>query len=96
MTQASLDLPIPIEELKQMLRDNGVIAASVFGSYARGEATPDSDLDLFVELAPHKTYLDLGSLQYKLEQRTAKRIDLATKLNHRFEPYITPDLVKIL
>ena len=31
-----------------VLRDGGVIEASVFGSFTRGEAQPDSDLDLLV------------------------------------------------
>lgn len=43
--------------------------ASVFGSYAHGDARPDSDLDLLVELGEGKTHLDLGGLQFELEQR---------------------------
>jgi predicted nucleotidyltransferase len=78
------------------LRKNGVKTASVFGSYARGDATAKSDLDLLVELADGKTYLDLGGLQYELQERFSVRADIATKLNRHFEPYITPELVSIL
>jgi hypothetical protein len=39
---------------------------------------------------------DLGGLQYELESVTKKNVDIATHLHPRFEPYITPDLVKIL
>lgn len=92
----NLDLPIPIEDLRQTLLDNGVVKAFVFGSYARGEARPDSDLDLLVELAPDTTYFDLGGLQYKLAEMIPGGVDIATKLHPRFEPYITPDLVEIL
>jgi hypothetical protein len=96
MTSAELQLPIPIEELRTLLRQNGVKTASVFGSYARGDATAKSDLDLLVELADGKTYLDLGGLQYELQERFSVRADIATRLNRHFEPYITPELVSIL
>jgi len=96
VTSTELQLPIPIEELRALLRKNGVKTASVFGSYARGDATPKSDLDLLVELADGKTYLDLGGLQYELQERFSVKADIATKLNRHFEPYITPELVSIL
>ncbi len=96
MTVQDLDLPIPLTELKEILHKYGVTKAHVFGSYARGEATPDSDLDLLVELGVGRTYLDLGGLQYELEERLSRRVDVATKLNRHFEPYITPELVSVL
>jgi predicted nucleotidyltransferase len=68
MTTQTLNLPIAIDELRSMLRSHGV-KASIFGSYARGEASEGSDLDLLVELAKDKSYLDLGALQDELEQK---------------------------
>jgi predicted nucleotidyltransferase len=96
MNSSELRLPIPIEELRMLLRKNGVKTASVFGSYARGDANANSDLDLLVELADGKTYLDLGGLQYELQERFSVQADIATKLNRHFEPYITPELISIL
>lgn len=96
MNQQTLTLPIPIDELHALFHKHGVVKACVFGSYARGEATKDSDLDLLVELAPERTYLDLGGLQYELDEKIPGGVDIATKLNRHFEPYITPDLIQIL
>jgi len=96
MTTLALQLPIDVNELRSLLEAHGIIKASVFGSYARGEATSQSDLDLLVELAPGKTYLDLGGLQYDLEKRIPGGVDITTKLNRHFEPYIRPELVEIL
>ena len=96
MNSATIKLPIGIEELQAMLRSNGVVKASIFGSYARGEATANSDLDLLVTLAPGRTYLDLGGLQYELEKKISGGVDITTKLNRHFEPYIKQDLIKIL
>ncbi|MCB2185672.1 MAG: nucleotidyltransferase family protein [Deltaproteobacteria bacterium] len=41
--------------LAPVLRRHGVARAGVFGSVARGEATPDSDLDLLVEFRTDET-----------------------------------------
>jgi hypothetical protein len=96
MNQSTLALPIPIDELRDILRDHGVQKAQVFGSYARGEATPESDLDLLVTLAPGRDYLDLGGLQFELSERIPGGVDIATKLNRHFAPYIEKDLIEIL
>ncbi len=96
MTATALQLPIELEELREILKKHGVVSASIFGSYARGEARPDSDLDLLVKLGPNRSLFDLGSLQFELEEATKHGVDIATKLHPRFEPYITPDLVEIL
>lgn len=95
MTIATLDLPIPIDQLRQTLREHGVIEASVFGSYARGEQTPQSDLDLFIRCKPGVSLFDVFDLRTVLEEQTSKRIDLFTKINPHFTEYIEPDLVDI-
>ncbi|MGI9027682.1 MAG: nucleotidyltransferase family protein [Candidatus Saccharimonadales bacterium] len=96
MTVQDLQLPIPIDELKTLLQEHGVAKAYLYGSYARNQATKQSDLDLLVDLQPGKTYMDLGALQYKLEQRVPGGVDITTKLNKHFEPYIKPDLIEVL
>ncbi len=98
MTASALRLPIELNELRKILKKHGVVSASVFGSYARGEARPDSDLDLLVELAPGRNYLDLGGLQYELEQRLlTKRADVVLEgtLRKRIKPYVEREKVPI-
>lgn len=95
MTITALDLPIPIEQLRRTLREYGVIEASVFGSYARGEQTPESDLDLFIRCKSGVSLFDVFDLQKALEEQVGKRIDLVTKINPHFAEYIEPDLVDI-
>ena len=96
MIANNIQLPIPVEELKKLLLEHGVISASVFGSYARGEATEESDLDLLVKLDKGRSYLDLGGFVYDMEKDFNIKVDVATKINRHFEPYIIPDLVPIL
>jgi uncharacterized protein len=48
----------------------------VFGSVARGEDRPDSDVDLLVDLPPHMGLLGLGRVQADLEAILGARVDL--------------------
>jgi predicted nucleotidyltransferase len=45
------DVIAALREHKQELRAAGVVSLSVFGSTARGDADPDSDVDVAVRLA---------------------------------------------
>jgi hypothetical protein len=98
MTATKLQLPIPLNELQKLLRKHGVVKAYVFGSYARGEATSKSDLDILVELAPERNYLDLGGLQYELSQRLPSQkadVVLEGTLRKRIKPYVDHDKVLV-
>ncbi|MBP1845445.1 putative nucleotidyltransferase [Rhizobium petrolearium] len=50
----------------------------VFGSVARGEDRPDSDLDILVDALPGTTLFDLGGLQDTLETLLRVKVDLVT------------------
>ena len=56
----------------------GLRAVYVFGSYARGEADADSDIDLLVDLTGTniRSLLSLGSVYCDLESALGKSIDL--------------------
>jgi len=66
------------EEILQLCAQYGARNVRVFGSVVRGEAHQGSDLDLLVELEPGRTLLDLGGLQYDLEQLLGCRVDVVT------------------
>ncbi len=46
-----------------ILKEAGVIRSSLFGSYARGEAREDSDIDMLIEFPKGKSLLDLVHLE---------------------------------
>lgn len=85
-------------DIAQVLRTRGAIEASLFGSVARGESRPDSDVDLLVKFdEKRKTSLfDLVSIQNELEEKIGRKVDLVTKLNKYVEPYVRADLIKII
>lgn len=58
----------------------------LFGSYARGEQTPESDIDLLVELSEPIGMFKFIELQYELEDIFGKSVDLGTP--NGLKPYV--------
>jgi predicted nucleotidyltransferase len=63
---------------------HGATEVRVFGSVARGEAGPDSDVDLLVKMAPERSLLDHVALWQDLEDLLGRKVDLVSeKALHR-------------
>ena len=58
---------------------HGARNVRMIGSVARGESTPDSDLDLLVELEEGRSLLDHAALILELESLLACKVDVATE-----------------
>ena len=56
---------------------HGVQRVRVFGSFARGEAREDSDLDLLIETGPRTPPWFPGGLLADLEEELGRRVDVA-------------------
>ena len=68
-----------MDQVEQVVaRDSRIAYALVFGSTARGTATPDSDVDVAIGLQPGAAYSarDVGALIADLEHATGRRVDL--------------------
>ena len=59
----------------------GAERVRVFGSVARGEETPESDVDFLVTLRPGVTLLDLARLEQQLEALLGRRVDVLTEVS---------------
>lgn len=65
----TLELLLPCRErIREIAARYGASDVRVFGSTARGDARHGSDIDLVVRLAPGRSLLDLGGLQYELQE----------------------------
>lgn len=72
--------PIDGGRLGELCRRYGVAELSVFGSVARGEATPDSDVDLLFVLAPGaRLGFALFDLEDELAEVFGRRVELLSK-----------------
>ena len=62
-------------------RQYSVAAMYLFGSYARGEATPKSDLDFRIDKGQLRSLFQLSGMQIALEDGFQKNLDLLTSQN---------------
>ena len=66
-------------EIYEIARKHKAAKVYVFGSCARKEETPDSDVDFMAEFQPHSSLFDLGGLQYDLQKLLGRRVDLISE-----------------
>ena len=78
-----------------LARQYGLAALYLFGSYARGEATPQSDLDFLIDRSGMEDLLALGGLCSDMEKRFDKPLDVLTTqmLSNEFRAAIQPERV---
>ena len=67
------------EEILRIAAQHGARNVRVFGSVARGDAGPESDIDFLVELEPGRSLLDHAALLLDLEQLLGRKVDVATE-----------------
>lgn len=78
---------------KTEIRDLGVRRYGLFGSFARGQTTEQSDIDILVEFEPgQKTFDNFMKLAFFLEDLLGRDVDLVTL--ESLSPYIGPYILK--
>lgn len=69
-----------LKEIKPDLeKDYDITELGVFGSFARGEQTANSDIDILVDYKEGTSLLTLGGLQYMLTELFKTKVDLVMK-----------------
>jgi predicted nucleotidyltransferase len=87
-------IEIPVERIGEICRRYGVKEMAVFGSAARGDMRPDSDIDIMVELsADSRLGLDFFRMEEELSELFGRKVDLGTKraLKPRVRPFALQD-----
>lgn len=73
---------------------NSIRAAWVYGSFARGDDGPKSDIDIAIKTDDNFSYFDLAEVKFQLEKSTNRKVDVG--FLDSFKPYILdhirPDL----
>lgn len=65
-------------EILAIAARHGARNVRIFGSVARGDACPGSDVDILVELEPGRTLLDHAALLLELEALLGCKVDVVT------------------
>lgn len=96
--QPTSDLLAALRQLLPELRENWAVETlEVFGSRARGDAGPDSDLDLLVTFRQTPDLLALVALEQELSDRLGLRVDLVLRraLRPRARDGILRDVIPV-
>lgn len=89
-----------IDEISEIIspiaEELGVERIYLFGSYARGEATPDSDVDLLIDSGKIDSYFGIGKLYSRLNRALEKDLDIVpSDSDQKFIDKIRSDLVLV-
>jgi len=93
--------PYTIAEIKEKIADTarhyGIQKVYLFGSYARGEAGTESDIDICIEKGKIRTLFELSGFCQDLEESLGNKVDVVTTmgLSGDFKEQIERDMVLI-
>lgn len=71
------------EEILRIAKRWGAYNVRVFGSVARSEAGPESDVDFLVNMEPGRSLFDLGGLLMDLQDLLGCNVDVVTEAGLR-------------
>ena len=80
------------EKLLKQCSKYGIAFLAVFGSFARGENTPKSDLDLLVRFSDRKSLLDMVRIEREMSESLGVKVDLLTE--NAISPYLREGIKK--
>jgi len=81
-------------KLKAVYRNEGITFLGLFGSYARGEESKKSDIDLLVRFSKTKSLLELVKIERILSTILGKKVDLLTEA--ALSPYLKDRIINEL
>jgi len=67
------------DEILRLAREHGAYNLRLFGSAARGDERPGSDLDVLVEVEPGRSLVDHVALKQDLEDLLGRDVDVVTE-----------------
>ena len=67
------------DDILSIAARHGARNVRVFGSVAHGDARPDSDVDILVDMEPGRSLFDLGGLLYELQTLLGVEVDVVTE-----------------
>ena len=83
-----------LRQTEPALKEFGVAALYLFGSHARDEAGPDSDIDVFVDVAPNAAFglsPYMGAFRV-LEDAFEHKAEIGYSTRDALSPYIRADV----
>jgi len=88
----AVDLERHREAIRRIAASHGAHRLRIFGSVARGEGRPDSDLDLLLELEPGRDLLDLVAIKLDIRELLGRDVDVVTEAS--ISPYMREGILR--
>lgn len=86
------------EKMLPVLFKHGIHEVYLFGSYARGEANNNSDIDIYCESGDIKTFIQQGFLEDELKEALGKDIDIVfigSRMDDFFKRQLEGDKIRL-
>jgi len=86
------------ERIKPVMERHGVKSVYLFGSYARGEANSNSDVDIYCDRGDVDTLFKAVAFNDELEKALGKKVDVVTigsRMHDFFRQQLEEDMIKI-
>lgn len=86
------------ERILPILKKHNINEVYLFGSYARGEASGTSDVDIYCEEGDIKTFIDQGYLEEELNKALGKEVDIVfigSRMDEYFKEQLDIDKIRI-
>ena len=83
-----------VEQIERIVAAHGGRNVRVFGSVARREAGPESDVDLIVDVEPGTGLFEVGAMEDELARLLGRSVDVVTSAHGRME-HIYRDAVSL-
>ncbi len=82
-------------EIIEVAARHGASNVRVFGSVARGEAGPGSDIDLLVDMEEGRSLLDLAAIHLELEDLLGFPVEIGTDVKPRLRERVAAEVVAL-
>ncbi len=79
-------------QIVRIAGDHGAKSVQLFGSFALGNATGESDIDLLVEMESSRSLLDIIAIKNGIEELTGRKVDVVTR--KALSPYLADQILR--
>ncbi len=83
---------ISVKSIKPIIKKYGITSFGIFGSRARGQARPSSDLDVLVKFYSTPSLFTLARIERELSRALRLKVDLSTEQS--LSPYLKNNILK--
>jgi len=83
-----------LHSIRSTLSEYGVQHIGLFGSYVRGEQSPDSDIDLLIDFEPGKEKFDNLMAVYDLFENLFRNEKVEVVTRNGLSPHIGPKILE--